>query len=296
MTTSSTNDANASGQNAAKQLASKYGLVSASKIPGLGDYLKSTWQRKDFIAELADARSTQQYSDSLLGRIWQLITPLLNAAIYYFIFGVLLGTSKGIENFTAFLVAGVFVFNFMQVTVTAASASIPKNSRLIKAIHFPKLVLPLATVVQQIQQYVVSLVVLLVIVLATGEPITLMWLTLPLVLAMQVLFTTGFALILARFGARSQDINQLLPFFTRTWRYVSGVFFSITIFTATMANAVGTALLLNPGAVYIDLVRDSLMVSESSDPLIWIMGAVWAIVFFVVGLVYFYRGEKKYVN
>jgi teichoic acid transport system permease protein len=285
-----------SSNSAARELANQFGLVSASKIPSLFDYLKSTWRRKDFVAELADARSTQQYSDSLLGRIWQLITPLLNAAIYYLIFGILLGTSKGIENFTAFLVAGVFVFNFMQVTVTAASASIPKNDRLIKAIHFPKLVLPLATVVQQIQQYFVSLVVLLVIVLVTGEPLTLMWLTLPLVLAMQILFTTGFALILARWGARSRDINQLLPFFTRTWRYVSGVFFSITIFTATMPAAVGTALLLNPGAVYIDLVRDSLMVTESSDPIIWIMGAVWAIVFFVAGLVYFYRGEKKYVN
>ena len=284
------------GDSSAKELAMQHGLVSASKIPGLSEYIKSTWRRKDFVAELADARSTQQYSDSLLGRIWQLITPLLNAAIYYLIFGVLLGTSKGIENFTAFLVTGVFVFNFMQVTVTAASASIPKNNRLIKAIHFPKLVLPLATVVQQLQQYAVSLSVLVVIVLATGEPLTLMWLTLPLVLAMQILFTTGFALILARWGARSRDINQLLPFFTRTWRYVSGVFFSITIFTATMPNAVGTALKLNPGAVYIDLVRDSLMVTESSDPLIWIMGAVWAIVLFAVGLVYFYRGEKKYVN
>jgi teichoic acid transport system permease protein len=281
---------------AERKLADEFGLVSASKIPNLWDYLKSTWRRKDFIAELADARSTQQYSDSLLGRVWQLITPLLNAAIYYLIFGVLLGTSKGIENFTAFLVAGVFVFNFMQVTVTAASGSIPKNARLIKAIHFPKLVLPLATVIQQVQQYAVSLVVLLVIVLATGEPLTLMWLTLPIVLVMQILFTTGFALILARWGARSRDINQLLPFFTRTWRYVSGVFFSITIFTATMQDAVRTALLLNPGAVYIDLVRDSLMQTQSSDPVIWIMGAVWAILFFVVGLIYFYRGERKYVN
>ena len=70
------------GDSSAKQLAIQHGLVSASKIPGLGEYIKSTWRRKDFIAELADARSTQQYSDSLLGRIWQLITPLLNAAIY----------------------------------------------------------------------------------------------------------------------------------------------------------------------------------------------------------------------
>jgi len=132
--------------------------------------------------------------------------------------------------------------------------------------------------------------------LFTGEPLTLMWLTLPLVLIMQIFFTTGFALILARWGARSRDINQLLPFFTRTWRYVSGVFFSITVFTEKMHDWVGTVLQLNPGAVYIDLVRDALMETQSSDPIIWIMGVVWAVVFFSVGLVYFYRGEKKYVN
>lgn len=274
----------------------EFGLVSASKIPPLGRYLNETWQRRDFIMELASARSTAQYSDSLLGRIWQLLTPLLNAAIYFFIFGILLGTKKGIENYTAFLVAGVFVFNFMQVTITIATSALPKNERLIQAIHFPKLVLPLAAVVQQIQQYFVSLVVLIVIVLFTGEPVTLMWLAMPVVLILQILFTTGLGLIFARWGASSRDINQLLPFFTRTWRYVSGVFFSITVFTATFADWVSTALLLNPGAIYIDLVRDSLMASQTNEPIIWLMGVFWAFLFFFVGLIYFYRGEKKYVN
>ncbi len=274
----------------------EFGLVSASKIPPLSKYLKQTWQRRDFIMELARARNTAEYSDSLLGRIWQLLTPLLNAAIYFFIFGILLGTKKGIENYTTFLVAGVFVFNFMQVAVTIAANALPKNQLLIQAIHFPKLVLPLAAVVQQIQQYVVSLAVLIVIVLLTGEPVTLMWLAMPAVLLLQILFTTGLGLIFARWGANTRDIKQLLPFFTRTWRYVSGVFFSITVFTATFADWVSTALVLNPGAVYIDLVRDSLMTSQTNEPIIWIMGVFWALLFFLVGLIYFYRGERKYVN
>jgi teichoic acid transport system permease protein len=257
----------------------EFGLVSASKIPPLSKYLKQTWQRRDFIMELARARNTAEYSDSLLGRIWQLLTPLLNAAIYFFIFGILLGTKKGIENYTSFLVAGVFVFNFMQVSVTIASNALPKNQLLIQAIHFPKLVLPLAAVVQQIQQYLVSLAVLIVIVLLTGEPVTLMWLAMPVVLMLQILFTTGLGLIFARWGANTRDIKQLLPFFTRTWRYASGVFFSITIFTATFAEWVSTALLLNPGAVYIDLVRDSLMTSQTNEPIIWIMGIFWAFLF-----------------
>ena len=278
------------------EIIDEFGLVSASKIPPLSKYLKQTWQRRDFIMELARARNTAEYSDSLLGRIWQLLTPLLNAAIYFFIFGILLGTKKGIENYTTFLVAGVFVFNFMQVAVTIAANALPKNQLLIQAIHFPKLVLPLAAVVQQIQQYLVSLAVLIVIVLLTGEPVTLMWLAMPVVLILQILFTTGLGLIFARWGANTRDIKQLLPFFTRTWRYVSGVFFSITVFTATFADWVSTGLVLNPGAVYIDLVRDSLMTSQTNEPIIWIMGVFWALLFFLVGLIYFYRGERKYVN
>ena len=274
----------------------EFGLVSASKIPPLGSYLKQTWQRRDFIIELARARSTAEYSDSLLGRVWQLLTPLLNAAIYFFIFGILLGTKKGIENYTTFLVAGVFVFNFMQVSVTLAASALPRNLLLIQAIHFPKLVLPLAVVVQQFQQYLVSLAVLIVIVLLSGEPVTLMWLAMPVVLILQILFATGLGLIFARWGANSRDINQLLPFFTRTWRYVSGVFFSITVFTATFAEWISTVLLLNPGAVYIDLVRDSLMTSQTNRPIIWLMGVFWAFLFFLVGLIYFYRGERKYVS
>jgi len=274
----------------------EFGLASASKIPPLGSYLKQTWQQRDFVIELARARSTAEYSDSMLGRFWQLLTPLLNAAIYFLIFGILLGTKKGIENYTTFLVAGVFVFNFMQVSVTLAASALPRNLLLIQAVRFPKLVLPLAVVVQQIQQYIVSLAVLIVIVLLTGEPVTLMWLAMPVVLILQILFTTGLGLIFARWGANSRDINQLLPFFTRSWRYVSGVFFSITVFTATFAQWVSTALLLNPGAVYIDLVRDSLMTSQTNEPIIWIMGVFWAFLFFLVGLIYFYRGERKYVS
>lgn len=277
------------------ELVDQYGLTSVSQTAPLSEYLRDTWKRIDFIKELANARSTQQYSDSFLGRLWQLVTPLLNAAIYFLIFGVLLGTRKGIDNFPAFLVAGVFAFNFMQTTITASANCIPKNDRLIKAIHFPKLVLPLATAVNQVQQYFISLIVLMIVALATGEPLTWMWLALPVALLLQFGFISGISLIVARWGARSRDITQLLPFFLRTWRYASGVFFSIAIFTSKFPGWIGKSLKYNPGAVYIDLIRDSLMVSIHTDLKIWIAGVVWAIVFLIVGLVYFYRGERTYV-
>lgn len=278
----------------ARERADKYGLKNVSEQASLRDYLSNVLSRKDFTRELANARSTAAYSDSFFGRLWQVITPLLNAGIYYFIFGVLLNTKRGIDNYTAFLIAGVFAFNYMQATATACAAVINRNRKLIAAIPFPKLVLPISTMIQQTQQYFVSLGVLLVIVLATGEPITWMWLTLIPVIALQIIFTAGLSLIFARWGAFSKDINQVLPFVMRAWRYISGVFFSIAVFTKDAHSVIGQILKYNPGAVYLDLIRDSLITSQQESATLWIYGFGWAILFFVTGVIYFHRGERKY--
>lgn len=282
-------------QPAAAEFAAQHGLTSASAVPPLPAYLRQTWRRRDLVRELALARSTAQYSDSLLGRVWQVVTPILNAGIYFVIFGVLLGTRRGIENYPAFLIAGVFAFNFMQTTITASEASIPRNAKLVEGFRFPKLVLPLATVFEQLQQYLVALVVLAVAMLLTGEPVTVTWLLLPVVIAMQVMFVSGVSLILARIGAKARDLSQLLPFFTRTWRYMSGVFFSISVFAGKLPEWGQVVLTYNPGAVFIDLVRDTMMRSHTVPGSIWLAGAVWALATLSLGLRYFYRGERRYV-
>lgn len=281
-------------QSPAAEVAAHHGLVSASATPPPRAYLAETWRRRDLIRELALARSTAQYSDSLLGRVWQVVTPILNAGIYYVIFGVLLGTKRGIENYPAFLIAGVFAFNYMQATITASEACIPRNGKLVEGFRFPKLVLPLATALEQLQQYLVALGVLAVAVLFTGEPITLTWLLLPVVITMQVMFVTGVSLVMARIGAKARDLSQLMPFFTRTWRYMSGVFFSISVFAAKLPQWGQAVLTYNPGAVFIDLVRDALMRSHAAGASIWVAGVLWAVGSLALGLRVFYRGEGNY--
>jgi teichoic acid transport system permease protein len=113
--------------------------------------------------------------------------------------------------------------------------------------------------------------------------------------ALQVMFVTGVSLMLARIGAKARDLSQLLPFFTRTWRYMSGVFFSITVFAEKIPSWGQAVLTYNPGAVFIDLVRDTMMRSHTMPPAIWLAGVLWAVTTFGLGLRYFYRGERRYV-
>src|SRR5262249_54915745 len=139
-------------------------------------YLKQIWQRRAFIVAFATARNVAMYSEARLGQVWQILTPLLNAAVYFLIFGVILDTRRGVPNFIPFLVTGIFIFNFTQRSFIISSRVINDSLPLIRALHFPRACLPLAYILIELQQMLISMVVLVAIVLGFGEPLTWYWL------------------------------------------------------------------------------------------------------------------------
>jgi len=267
------------------------------------------------------------YTEARLGQLWQVLTPLLNAAVYYLIFGVILVTTRGVPNFLGFLITGIFIFNFTQRACITTSRVMPDSLPLIRALPFPRACLPLAYVLVEFQQLLVSMLVLFTIVLSTGEPLTWYWLFLVPVLVMQATFNMGAALILARVGAGAQDVTQLVPFLTRIWRYFCGVMYSIASLPATLPVWAKNVLSLNPAAVYISLTRNAIMSSYRNDapgaqPFnaakcavftakkipdlqaychpdvvtseLWLAGIGWAVVTLVVGVLFFWPAETRY--
>jgi teichoic acid transport system permease protein len=274
------------------ELAARYGLKPSAARPKLLTYVGLVWQRRHFITAFATSRTATMYSSARLGQLWQVLTPLMNAAVYYLIFGVLFDTAHKIDNFTAFLVTGVFVMSFTTRSVTSGARAISGNLGLIRALHFPRAALPLSSTIVEFQQMLVSMVVLCVIVLATGEPITLGWLLAIPALLLQTLFNTGLSLILARVGAVIPDVSQLLPFMLRTWLYLSGVFFVIP--DRVGAGLFRDIMMANPATVYIELVRDAFIERHDAPHHAWILAIAWAVVALVVGFWYFWGAEEKY--
>lgn len=284
----------ASGNPDLRALALEHGLTSSSARQPLGSYIAELWSRRGFLLALSSGRKNSQYQDTSLGRLWQVLSPILNAIVYYFIFGVLLKTSKGVENFPAFLIIGVFTFTYTQRVVTGATKSISSNRNIIRAINFPRAVMPLAVVVQEAQQQVISLGILGLIVLLTGEPLTWHWLGVLPILVLQTMFNVGLGMMVARWTAASRDIAQLVPFLMHTWRYLSGVMFSIAVFTADLEPWVAKVLYLNPMTEYIALMRVCLMTTYDAPGYLWAFAAGWAVLFLVVGFVVFWRAEESY--
>ncbi|MFF9491865.1 ABC transporter permease [Streptomyces flaveolus] len=281
-------------------LAARHGLSVSGARPSLPEYVRQLWARRHFIGAFATAKLTAQYSQAKLGQLWQVMTPLLNAAVYYFIFGVLMNTKRGVEDYVPFLVTGVFVWTFTQSSLMAGTRAISGNLGLVRALHFPRASLPVSFCLQQLQQLLFSMAALAVILLAFGVPPGVSWvLTVP-VLALQFVFNAGVSLVMARLGAKFPDIAQLMPFLLRTWMYGSGVMFSIDHMTGPdsgLPSWVGTALQLNPAVVYIDLMRFALIDSFDGShlpPHVWALAVGWAVVAGIGGFIYFWKAEETY--
>ncbi|MFI0938416.1 ABC transporter permease [Streptomyces sp. NPDC021020] len=279
------------------QLAAKYGLTVSGARPGLLEYTRQLWGRRHFINEFAKARTAAQYTQARLGQLWQVMTPLLNAAVYYLIFGVLIGTRNGIDNFIAFLVTGIFIYTFTQSSVMSGVRSVSGNLGLIRALHFPRASMPIAFTLMQLQQLMMSMFVLISIVLMTGETPNAKWLILIPALLTQWVFNTGLAMITARLGSKMTDLAQLMPFLLRTWMYTSGVMYSIDNLTAHSPHYVRILLDINPVAVYIDLARFALIDSFTGSqlpPHVWASALGWAVLVGFGGYVYFWKAEEQY--
>ena len=118
--------------------------------PGLARYLASLWEYRSFILFDSRSRIAGANSTNALGRLWMVLNPILDGLAYFLVFGLLLGTGRGIENFLAYLIVGVFLFRFTTQAVTSGSRSISGNASIVRAFQFPRATLPIATNIREL--------------------------------------------------------------------------------------------------------------------------------------------------
>lgn len=300
MTTDATNDA-AAGSATPAEIAAAYGLTQMGVRPGLREYVRSLWARRDFIMVLARSKAEVENQNTYLGRVWDVLNPTLNAAVYVLIFGLLLNTRTGMVNVVGYIVVGTFMYKFFSDSVTDGARSIPRNINLVRSLHFPRAVLPVSAVLGQLTMLVPALVVMACFVLVSdrwmyhvGSAPSWRWLLVVPAVALLYMFSTGVGFILARFGSRWPDVLNFLPFVLRIGMYASGVLFSIS--TIVQHPTLGAIMGYQPVAVYLNLARQA-MLREPSAPLsldLWLVGVAWAVVVLVVGFVVFWRDEARY--
>ncbi len=180
-----------------------------------GRYLADMWARRDFVLAMPMEQLRVAHQDTLLGNLWHLVNPLLSTAVFYLVFGVMLGVSRGVDNFILWLMVGVFAFGLTSRTIIGGAGAISTNRGLMRAIRFPRALLPVSVVISRLLNFGFQLAVLVVVAIATGEGISRRWLVLPLVLLVHTAFNLGGAFVAARLNDAVRDVQQILPFIFR---------------------------------------------------------------------------------
>ena len=265
-------------------------LYDLTQPPSSAAYLRETWRRREFAILVPAQDLRAQNMGTALGQLWHLANPALLVGVYFLIFGVVIDTSRGVENFLGFLIVGVVLFHLTQRVVQDSAVCISRNLGLIRSVQFPRILLPVATLNGQTAAFLPAIVLAVAAVVATGERPSVRWLALPAVLVAQFLFNLGTALLVARIGASVHDLRQLLPHVFRLLFYASGVIFSVEAFVTS--EAWRRAFALNPLYDVITCARWCL-VGEPAGASVVIGLLAWCIATPVIGFAAFRRSEQR---
>ncbi|GMA35840.1 hypothetical protein GCM10025876_20440 [Demequina litorisediminis] len=138
------------------------------------------------------------------------------------------------------------------------------------------------------------LVIMGIIVLAFGLPLTWWWLLVIPAMVLMAMFNLGIALLAARLTVHLRDLTQVIPLISRLFFYASGIFYSLEEVLKDQPDWMLTVAQLNPVHDYITIVRDTVLLGESGPGWMWIIAAGAGVVTLAVGIVFFWRAEERY--
>lgn len=254
------------------------------------EYLHQLWRRREFAWFLAMGNLRARNASTALGLLWWALNPLLLGLVYFFVFGVVFGGARG-DDFLEYLLSGMFVFHFTQLSLLGGANGVLKNSSLIVNLKMPRLILPIANLIESVVGFLASIAVfyLLVIPLSgvTPGPMFAFFLV---PFALHFVFNLGLAALAARLVVPFRDLINLIPYLTRVWLYLSPIIWPLSILDGH--SKLRAVVELNPMTHLLGLYRTALL----GYPFQWFdlwASAAWAVGLGVLGVALFVKYEGR---
>ena len=285
-------------------------LPHRAGLPRLSTYFTKLWRRRHFAVELSRAEMRAAHTNTFFGQFWLVISPALNAAVYFLLVNIIRGGQAG-PDFFIHLLAGLFAFNFISASMTAGAESVVRGGSLVLNTAFPLLLLPWSTLRTAFFRFLPSLAILLAFFAyfdwfgphpmecnkATGVCVDLNTVHFSVVQLMGIpalllifIFAAGLTALMAAVQVYFRDATQFLPYATRIWLYLSPVLY----YADQMKPWMLKFELFNPLypllGVWTDTIARGVM-----PPLSWWLGSMaWAFGTLIVGTLYFISREREF--
>jgi teichoic acid transport system permease protein len=258
-------------------------------LPRLRPYARQLWRRRRFAWELSRTNLRAQHFDTAFGQLWLVITPLLLGFVYFLLVDIIRGGAHP-RGFLANLLAGLFAFYFVSTSISDGSKSVTGGGKLILNTAFPRLLLPISSVITAFMRFLPTLLVYAVAHAVSGLRFSLHLLWAIPVVALLVLFSTGMAILFATLQVYFRDTRSFLPYFLRIWLYLSPVLYSVH----DVPDRLRPFIALNPLYPMLGAWTEILNDGRAPSPGFLAAGLAWAVGTLLVGTLYFMSREREF--
>lgn len=251
------------------------------------------WRYRELFFIFAWRDIKVRYKQTALGAAWAIFQPLVSTFIFTIFFGRLAKIPSGILPYSLFVLCGLVFWNFFSSALTHASNSLVENENIVKKVYFPRLILPLSAIVTSFIDFLISFVMLLIFTFVLGFIPSPMFILILLIGILIVFISAGgLGLFLSAFNVKYRDVRYILPFFIQTMLFLTPVIYP----TSIVSNTNKYIMALNPMTGIIEAVRTTVAGSMSVDWLLLGVSAFSAVVFLVIGLIYFRQTEDFFAD
>jgi len=250
------------------------------------------WEYRELLYLLVWRDIKVRYKQTAIGVGWVLLQPLITMLIFTVIFGQLAKVPSDGVWYPVFTLTALLPWTYFSQAITRSGGSLVANANLVNKIYFPRLLLPLATIVAPLVDLALSLVLLFGLLAYAGIPLTWKVITLPAFILLAMLTAMGLSLFLSAINVRYRDVGHAIPFLVQVWMFVSPIVYPVSLVPEQWRLLYS----LNPMVGVIEGFRWALLGKDPPDP--GVMAGSYIVLFVVLmaGTVYFKRMERQFAD
>lgn len=262
-----------------------------SRRPALYD-LREVWHARELLYFLVWRDIKVRYKQTVLGAAWAVLQPLLTMAAFAVFFGRLAGVPSDGIPYPIFAYAGLLPWQLCAHAVTDSGQSLVANQGLITKVYFPRLVIPLATVLAGLVDFGVAVLALVALMAWYGIGLGPALLALPLFVLLALATSLGVGLWLSALNVQYRDVRYTLPFLVQFWLLLTPIAYPASL----VPEAWRAVYALNPMVAVVEGFRASLFGTRAALAPLLLPSLLVTLALLVTGIAYFRRMERSFAD
>lgn len=258
--------------------------------------LKDVLKYKSLLGNLARRDFLVRYKQAFAGIMWALIKPLMNILVFGYISSKITNTGNTATNFV-YVASAMLLWQLFSSVFNDVSNSIIGNSNLFSKVYFPKIVIPLSTILVCLVDFLISLVILIVLFIIAGQTIHWHIILAPLFILLTLINGFGIGLYFATINVKYRDVKFIVPVILQFGMYVTPVIFGTRYYLDRLPEWLHWLFCLNPMVGAIDGFKYALFGGDAIYNLnYFIVSVCVSFLFLFIGIKYFYKFERSFVD